>query len=544
MLALVFHATAWAQENRREAAPEQPAAAPAQGAAEALSVRYRFRETYGVEEDPTRPDLVTQYQVGIRESFKAVREKPQGAPDRVDWSTQTIYSERAAKVNKNGDVVDAIRRYDKFNQKGLISASDAAPLFQSLTVWVHRGAPSSAPQILNLTNDRPLRDAEFDLMVDQVSLPPLKALLPSTPRRVGDTWIVPRGATFYLFGTLPEPDDYDLKGTIKEVTKAASGNKLVALIGISGQVNLPDGPNSVNAEIDFTFEPPPPPAAPAAGEALAPAGIGAARGLAKSAKEGALDARGWITGMRMARSVEVGQPEGDGRLKTTETRQISLARRLLAAVPNQSGGGQPAGLALPNPPPTATEANSWLVYEDPQGRFHFRHPQLLKPLFGGQANPYEVHLADSRPEGGRDRLGILLQPKDAAAEFQLAFRDKEHFERAMNQEWARKKLDVLRGPADFLSGKEWDDSKRKVYRIEAGLKLKRDTDREEGRIFIDNYLVDFGHGQAIIVESWTDRDDHVSFRTEAEAVIKSFEFGPWKPHGSPAASSAPAPPPQ
>jgi hypothetical protein len=306
----------------------------------------------------------------------------------------------------------------------------------------------------------------------------------------------------------------------------------------------PDGPSGVNGEIQFAFEPPPAsPAVPGAGEESKAVASGLERASAKKSKEGAVDARGWITHLKIARAVEIPDQEGDGRLKTTVTHEVVLERRPLAAA-NQQGGGQASPLAIPNPPPVATEANSWLVFEDPLGRFSFRHPQVLSPLKGEQESVNELHLADSRPEGGRDRLVIMLQPKDANAERQLAFHDPQHFQRAISQEWGQKKLDILRGPVGFLSGDQWDELKRKVYRMEAGLKLPTAAERDEGRVYVDYYLVDFGRGQTIIVESWTDRNDHVSFRNEAEAIIKSFEFGPRKPQDSSATSpptSAPRP---
>jgi hypothetical protein len=536
---------AWAQDDRRDAeAQSPPLSAFAPESAEALSVRYRFVETYGVEEDPSQPDLITQYQVGVRENFKSVREKAQGAPDRTESSTLTVYTERSAKVSKSGEISDAVRRYDRFDQKGLrLGAAEKAPLFQGLTTWIHRGAPGSAAQILSLTSDRPLREAEFNLMIGQPSFPPLKVLLPTTPRRVADTWRILPGAASYLFCELPDLDGYNLNAKLSEVRKAANGAKLVAVIAFSGELTVAGDPSLVNGEILFEFEPPPATAgASGRGGAADAAAKSGDRSATKSAKEGVVDARGWITEVRMARLVETHDEGDDGRYKTTDTHEILLKRRPLSAAKNQPGG-QPAPLVVPNPPPTATETNSWLVYEDPLGRFHFRHPQPLRPLFGDEESLYRLQLADV--QGGKDRLAVLLPPKEAAADVQLAFQDVGHFQRSITQGWIQQKREVLRGPAGFLSGKEWEESHRKVYRLEAGLKSQKAEGQAEGRVFIDYYLVDFGRNKTIVVESWTDRDDHVSFRTEAEGVIKSFEFGPWKPRGqAEPRSSTSAPPPR
>jgi len=523
-----------------------------QGSAEALSVRYRFLERYSPEEDPAHPELVTQYQVGIRQTLKAVREKPQGAPERVESWTQTIYTERATKVNNLGDVIDAVRRYDKFYQKGppttasQTMASQKTPLFEGLEVWVTRGKSGSPPQILSRTNDRPLRGSEFKIMISQVSLPPLKALLPNAPRRVGDTWRVPRESAAYLFLELPEPDEYALDATLIDVRKAASGTKLTAVIGISGPVTLPDGPSMVNGEIHFAFEPPPAvPAAPGAGEEPKEIAKGTGRGSAKSNKEGVVDARGWITEVKLARVVEIRQAEGDGRLKTTVTYEIVLARRPLAAA-NQQGAGQPAPLALPNSPPTATVANSWLVYEDPLGRFRFRHPQELQ-VTAGSMDPDSVELLDQRPEVGKDVFLLQLPPGTEDPQADRRFHSLDQFRRAIEAEWTGKKLDIVRGPDEWLPEADW--APLKVYRKELGVKTRAPsaTGTVE-RIYLDYYFVLSNRDDCFHVQSMTIRDNHVTFRTEAERIIKSMEFGPTKLKGSqanpPAATGAPPPPPR
>ncbi len=547
-LVAVSNARAWAQAAGGEAQAQPPAAAPVPGLADALSARYRFLERYSPEEDPTQPELVTEYQVGIRQTLKAVREKLQGAPERKESWTQTIYTERAAKVTNLGDLVDAVRRYDKFFQKGLpATGPQKTPLFEGLTVWVTRGKAGSPPQILSLTNERPLRESEFKLMLTQVSLPPLKALLPITPRRKGDTWRVPREATVYLLGALPEPEDYALDATLTDVRKAASGNKFVAVIGFSGPVTLPDGPSMVNGEIHFAFEPPTVvPAIPGAGEEPIEADKVARRGSARNKNEGVVDARGWITEVRMARVVEIPQPEGDGRLKTTVTYEIVLARRPLAAA-NQQGVGQPPPLALPNPPPTPTEVNSWLVYEDPLGRFRFRHPQELQTP-SEPMDPDTVELRDLRPEVGVKDVFILQLPPGAEdPQMDRKFHSVDQFRRTLEAEWAGKKLDIVRGPEDWLPEADW--TPLKVYRKEIGVKTKAAAaNGVVERIYLDYYFVLSNRDDCFHAQSMTIRDNHVTFRTQAERIIKSMEFGPTKLKGakanSPAAagSTPPAPP--
>ena len=146
-LAVVSTAAAMAQAPVEKADAQQPEAAPAQGSAEALSVRYRFMERYSPEEDPAQPELISQYQVGIRQTSKIVREKSQGAPERLESWAQTIYTERAAKVTNLGDVIDAVRRYDKFFQKEPGHRIHKKGLLRSRLCWrVSRsGFPAARP---------------------------------------------------------------------------------------------------------------------------------------------------------------------------------------------------------------------------------------------------------------------------------------------------------------------------------------------------------------------------------------------------------------
>ena len=69
-------------------------------------MRYRFIERYSPTEDPNHPELLTQYRVGLRETQKTEREKQQGAPDRIQFSRQTIYTERAAQVEQIGELIE------------------------------------------------------------------------------------------------------------------------------------------------------------------------------------------------------------------------------------------------------------------------------------------------------------------------------------------------------------------------------------------------------------------------------------------------------
>jgi hypothetical protein len=546
---------AWAQDTQakteapakaevpRESAPAQLPQEPAPAAAEALSLRYRFIEKYSPTEDPSRPELITQYRVGVRETQKTDREKPQGAPDRIQISRQTIYTERAAQVGKLGEMLDAVRRYDTFRMKPSASPRPTkTPPFEGLAIWYKR-RPGQEPQILSLINGRALREFEYSEITKQVFLPSLPVLFPPTPRRVSDTWPISRQVAQYLVGELPDAEDYEMTGTLLEVRKTGAGTTLTAVIGVSGQLNVSLGKSMLNAQIHFVFEPAPvvaPP--PSSGASPKPADSPTGRGRGQP-EEGVVNARGWISRVLMAWTASNELPEDEGRLKQTGTYELNLERRLVVA-PNEATGGQNATLTVPDPVPTPDEANSWLVYEDDLGRFHFRHPQELKlNPFGSIDNDY-VDLVERHPKGDV-RFGIHLQPKELDPARDRQSRDPDHHRRTLYSIWEKQHKDVVPGQTGWLPEPEWGSLKRKVYRIEAALKPKGQVPTKAERLYLDYYLVVFSNNQSIVVTAMTEQDSNLKLRNQAENIIRSFQFGPLegsaKPHATPPEPSSTPP---
>jgi hypothetical protein len=538
---VVLGARSAAQDAPKLKEPSQ-ASEPGQGGTDALSVRYRFQEKYTPKADPAHPELVSDYQVGVRETFKRAIEKSQGAPDRSESSSQMIYLEQTAKVSKTGGLDAAVRRYDRFHLRALDPTPiPKIPFFENLTVWIQI-RPNGAPEVLSLTPGRPLREYEYRRMLDQVSFPPLTVLLPATPRRVGDSWSVPRQAARFLLGELPAADEYALSSTLMDVRKSAGGNKLTAVFGVSGQATLSDGPCAINAEMQFIFEPPAAVVpAPGAGETGGALEKGSARDSAKT-KGKPVDALGWISEVRLAKSTASPLAEGEGRLRQTVTYELILARRPLSAVPNQAGGSQLAPVNVPDPAPTRSEANSWLLYEDSDGRFHFRHPQELQ-LSPRRIDPNFVELVDLRPEG-TDVLNLEFPLGAEDPQGDRKFRDTTQFQRDVDARWTQhKEVEIVRGPVGWLQAAEW--APLKVYRVELAVKAGGTAPggRHVERIYFDYYLVLTQRNQCAHLESITVRDDHVTFRNVVETVIRSLQFGPseWQGTAKPASAKPRAP---
>ena len=357
--------------RRSKSRPPIPSDQP--GEAQALSLRYHFSERYSAQEDPQKPETLTQYRVGSRDTLSVVREKPQGAPDRAETSVRSVYTERVVKLEK-GSLADVVRRYDEVDYKTTLPIRPVkTKLVEGMTILyqLQKNRPTGA--LLDRGSWPQARRIPVDFPADLFAGPFDFAYRPS-PVRVGDRWTVPRLAAWALVGDEPENEDYDLNAELIEVRKSQTGSALTAVIGVKGTFVFSDRPTAVNAQLDFTFEPAvsPPAPSPLPIRRKSPRNNRLARTRPKPGpSSGVIEARGYISKIRMAIEFSVAMQGNDGRFKQISTRRMLLERR----TDNQAEGGN---LSVPAPLPTETMENSWLSYEDAQGRFHFRHPQELR----------------------------------------------------------------------------------------------------------------------------------------------------------------------
>ena len=487
-----------------------------------VSLRYRFLERYSASDDPTRPELLTQYQVGIRETVKITLEKPQGAPDLQRSTGLGIYTERVAKLSK-GAVTEVVRNFKKVDFKTTMDIPRyKTPLLQGLTVLYFPQDRLLPPRVLSLTPGRQLRPLEYDGIRQQTFLPIVSLILPSKPSRVGDTWPVRREVVFALLGNAPAEENYDVTAEILEVRKNREDPAMTAIIGVKGQLVVPEGPCGINAQVHFTFVPT---------EVAAPTGSHPRDETTKDSApdskpaptpagrvKGVFDANGYISKISLAQEMSWPLPGNDGRLKGNMRRELLLERR----VPTQAGGGGDL-LQVPSPEPVADDKNSWLIYDDPQGRFHLLYPQELQVT---RAYPEGgIDLLDRRPDG-RDVIQISLVAKTQDSQRDRLAADPVQSKKQLEDQWKQRGERVVPGPSGWLPEADWSPIKRKVYRIEAALIPEGDQPPASGRIYLDHYIVQFTRNEVMIVEAITTSDPHVQFRDKAESIIKSFEFGP------------------
>ena len=222
-----------------------------------------------------------------------------------------------------------------------------------------------------------------------------------------------------------------------------------------------------------------------------------------------------------------------GRLQEITTRELVLGRR--PSVPRADPGAGEAALSFSSPPPTADENNSWLLYDDPQGRFHFRHPQ---EMVIEENNPNALQLQHVRRDGKTDTMVIVPVPKEADPAADRHWSDPQAFVRDIRQNAARAKHPIVKDQSGWLPEQDWAPLKRKVYRYEAALEPK-----DASRYYMDEYLVLFTRGSRFMIHAMTDQEDHGPFRDQTEKVIKSLDLGPSAPGMATTPAEAPAVPP-
>jgi hypothetical protein len=510
------------EEAEKKAEPANPAVerAAAMNALEALSTSFKFVERYGIEHDPNRPQVLTQYRVGMIETTKYEIERAQGTPERAQRSRIIIYAERAAKVGKLGELLGLVRRYDTVVLRDLVQSRPLnPPLLQGLTVW-YQLRPPLRPQIVSLSPDRPIREDEYEMIEGEVSMCNLSAFLPTAAKRVSETWEIAPSAVQIVSGRPPDKDGYEMTGTLERVTRSADGLSGVAQIGIAGKFDVEGKPGAFHAQIDFMF---------------VPRGLATpARGAVAGASE-VLYAEGSIKRALLSFIRVQNLPDSDGRLKHRHTIELTMERRPMALMPGERGP-EPAPLVLPNPSPTPTESNSWVVFDDPEGRFHFEHPQEYLQVHPAIPVRSRFEFVDKRPGAGDAALILGVPAKTGNPASEQVFREPAGLQKSLDAEWVTEQYDVTRGPAGWLDDAAWKDSKRRVYRIEAALKLQ-----EKKPLYADVYFVEFNQTQRIVVYSYTERADHLAIRARVEDVIKSFQWAPSRASAPAAATSAPAP---
>jgi hypothetical protein len=472
-----------------------------------LSTRYRFLERPSVNAGPQAEGVVGAYRVALRETLTKTTDQPQGAPIRKDRTIQATYQERPAEISPLDDrrVIAAVRRYETVTMNPEPENPPARPrLFQDLTVW-YDDQPGEAPRILSLVPNRPLRDLEYLFAARQVFVPDLVLALPELPLRVGDTYPLSRGGMEALVGSRVHQGGLTSKLLSIGPDPSSPAARQIAVFDIVGRVAIDMGLADVHAQLRFACTPAPDKAA------------AGARGST------IFDAPGRITRLSIAHEVE------GGGVRTREGQSPRFrVRRELVLRRDADNPGPP--LPIPDPVPTPSPENSWLSYEDPQGRFQFQHPQELQPTLA--QGPDAIRL--ERPR--RDSTDIVTIQLTTRADS-----DPDAVRKGRFDAWRQEGVEAIAGAADWLPEAQWPG--QRVYRFEAAVTGRAPDGGAQGRVQFYGYIIQTGTDQALYVEAISAEDPPTAFRDQVERMLKTFRLSGAaspKPAGSPPRENGPA----
>ena len=70
-----------------------------------ITSRYHFVEKYNPKATQSSTNQIGQYRVASKFTIKTAIDRPEGAPERTEGTTQVIYTERPAVLSVNGQVL-------------------------------------------------------------------------------------------------------------------------------------------------------------------------------------------------------------------------------------------------------------------------------------------------------------------------------------------------------------------------------------------------------------------------------------------------------
>jgi hypothetical protein len=459
-----------------------------------LSIPYRFSERYHVPATPVEPGALDAYRVALRESWSSAVDNPRGAPENASATVQLIYSEAVTGTVAADEryINELVRRYEtaRVSPETKLNAARGYPPLEGLTIWYKRRTGGEIPEVISLTEGRSLWSDEHGFAVNLVCVPDLALALPEITRRIGETWKLSRPAVMALIGKPVR--DSDITGKLVEVRPGTKGANSTAIMDISGRALSSMGDTALHAKLTFEFAPPAPLPAAAAAETTGPA---------QDPEGKVVEAKGAITKVNLAMTFSGPATDNENdRRKRNGRRELILERQLKP---------EGAPLAIPEKPPVATEANSWVVERQPAGFFYLRHPQ---ELIATNATADTLFLHHRPPEGGHDSVNIFVWPQ---SNLQI-----DPVRKKLEATWKNEQEEVTPGESEWLPEADWPNLK--VYHMSVAL-----TPAQQGpRIYFNGYLVLTGREKGFFVETYTTQDPPTPFVQQVESMIKTLSFDP------------------
>ena len=465
----------------------QDAPAPALGndADRDLTTKFKFREQYSETE---QPGYLCQYDVAFRETLRISSETGQAAPQVQKVVRSARYTERPLQVTEidRQVIASVLRRYmlaevdpDPFSKQG------SPHLMEELSISI-ADPTAVSPRMVSLSPGRPLREQEYRFVQNNPFTPAMGLMVPNTGLHLKQTWNLSRTAISALMG---EQATGSLEGKLVEIIPdPADSRRESARIDIQGKVQTAAGPTMVRAVCTFVFQVP----------EVDPTAVVQATGNVP------VEAIGGLTKVRL--TAVTSMPATANSSGGERQRELILERRLVSTEP---------ALAPPEFPLETTVENSWLLYADPELRYHFQHPQDFKLELSSLGETAD-HFTLVREFGKTPDLIALTYLDGEQPKPEVVFKP-------MLERYRELGFEILPGALKRLPAEEWGDY-AEVYRVEAVLTPPVGTGApvasQGGRVHFDGYVVLFNKNAALTATLYTAREDVAVLRNMVEQIPK------------------------
>lgn len=492
--------TVYAQEQPAAVPAQPPASAtdPAQAAAPApaqavgggaiqdalanVSTKYKLREAYSIKDGEPLPGEIGQTRNAFKETLSMTVNNPKGEPVTSERVRQVIYTERPAAIVGSNRVTAVVRRFEALRFEPAPQGLDLKKekTLEGLVIYVFKGA--AGEQVMSLVPGRSMTEFEHQNATTIPTLLNFSDLLPQINIRIGDSWPISRNVARLLLGR-GQVQTTKLVGTLEGVKPSATDpSQYNATVGIAGQVITDLGTCSINLKYLFSFA-----ATNAKEESIVVFG--------QREPETVVTATGAISKLSFGQMEISDVPGTDGKIKQVFDRKLVYERQV---------NGRQEPLAIPSAVPKPTFENSWLVFEDPLGRFKLMHPPIFKSQMGDENS---VLFASESEEFIR----LDLDASDVKP---------ETFRKELEDEWEKEKFQVFAVNEGALNEPAWRN--REVYRIEAALQATDTGSKQRGHF--DAYIMQFPEVKsAYMAETMTYSEQSTTFRDMVEQILQSIE---------------------
>ena len=422
-------------------------------------------------------------------------------------------------------MTEVVRHYDKVDFKTTLDIPQyKTKLLEGLTILYRPQAPICRLRFCVLTPGRQLRPQEY-IGGRAAGVPPSLSMHLALQAQPGGRHLA-GSARGGLGSARRSAGRRGLRSDRRDSrsSQERAGSVDDAVIGVKGQLVVPEGPCGINAQVQFTFVP---------SEVTAPTALAPRDETTKEKAPGTtsqLHPAVASRGSSMPRATSARSPwrrrcpgrcpGNDGRLKGNIRRELVLERR----IPAQAGGdARPS--EVPNPDTRSHDCE--LVADLRRSPGDGSTSCTPRSCTWRRAYPDGgIDLLDRRPDG-QDVIQVSLNAKTQDPQRDRLAADPIQAKKQLEDQWKQRGEKVVPGPSGWLPEADWSPLKRKVYRESRPHSFLRVTERPaSGRIYLDHYIVQFTRNEVLIVAAMTTRDPHVQFRETAESIIKSFDFGP------------------